>query len=1372
VGWGACPIHPPTSPNLLQGVAEANYQLLTIADYDTAMNRTLAGLGVAADVDRVYIFQHHAHPETGEPAISQRFEWVREGIEAQIDNPILQNLTYTEAGISRWYDALPRGNFIGGTVRDFPPTERDLLSQQDILALLVVPIQVQGEFWGFIGFDDCQHYRRWSTDETTGLMTIAASIGLRLERQQTDEQLQREKARYLTSLQQLAANVPGVIYQFQQLADGRRSVLFASSGCRDLFELEPEAIEADFNLLVELLHPDDRDAYEGSVMKSADTLEPWQWEGRAIVPSGKIKWIKGMGRARKEGENLIWDGVLMDISDRACTQEQLEASEERLQSFFNATFEAVIIHQNGKIVDLNPAAEFLFGYTSHDILGQSVLKITAPESRDLITEKVKSPSDEPFKAIAQKKDGTPFHCEVRAKTIFYQGNPARVVSVRDISEVENSLAALRESEAKNRALLDAIPDLIFRFSADGTYLDFKADNPNDLVVEPREIIGQKVEDLLPESVAKLFRHYLERAIATREPQIFEYYLLHPTPEGSQQRRDWEARVVMCGDREVLAIVRDISDRKHGEQLRSELIGSLQQARDRLQAVLDAVPGSVAWISSDLKYLGVNKYLAQSFQMSPAEFVGQNINFINFTAEFNEFVRDFFASNEPEASQEVQILTEAGICDYLIIGQKYNRGAAAVFVGFDITERKGMEEALRVSEEKFSKAFRSCPDAMTISSLKDGRYIDVNQSCLRIFGYERDEIIGRQEEELHLWVNEENRQEFIEGLERHGSVYNYEVELLTKSGELRVGLLSVETIEFDGEPCVLGVMNDITERKRAEAQLREKEAQYRSIFEATSDGLVITDLDGYPVEANPAAYKMHGYSYEEFLALSPEDYVHPDYHYLIAKFLETLKAGGEYRTQSVHRRKDGTGFYIDALGTGFIYKGEPHILGVVRDITDRVRAEEKLRASAQRDRLLGEIALRIRRSLDLQEILNTTVAEVRHFLQVDRVCIGQLDGRSDGIIVAESVAEGYKSLVGAVTPRDIYLNEVKEFLQVPVQVMNDTRTANLSPYLKEHFREYQIKSGLAVRIVVGDCLFGLLVAHQCDRQRQWQASEIELLERLATQVAIAIQQGQLYQQLADLNANLERQVEDRTQELRQAVSELEELHQLKDLFLHAVTHDLRTPVMGTLLLVKNLLQRQANSDNPQAPIPVPRSTLERTIQGCDRQLTLINSLLEVHASEVRGVVLHREPTQLQPLVRSLTCQLHPLLEKNDATLTTHLPEDLPAINADPAQLWRVFENAIVNALTHNPPGVQLTITVAVEDSQIRCAIGDNGVGMTPEQCETLFELYARGPNARRFTGLGLGLYLCRQIVTAHGGEIGVNSTPGEGSTFWFTLPLGD
>ena len=531
-----------------------------------------------------------------------------------------------------------------------------------------------------------------------------------------------------------------------------------------------------------------------------------------------------------------------------------------------------------------------------------------------------------------------------------------------------------------------------------------------------------------------------------------------------------------------------------------------------------------------------------------------------------------------------------------------------------------------------------------------------------------------------------------------------------------------------------------------------------------------------------------------------------------------------------------------------------IAATVQDVTERHRASEALRASSDRDRLLCEIALRIRNSLDLEEILNTTVAEVRQFFKADRAFIGILDAQGTnlaspvyGKVVAESVGAQCRSILGWVLADENYLENLKTFYaNHRVRSVCNTATVQVSDTVAKYYSDYQIRATLNVPIVLGDKLFGILAVNQCSGPRQWQEFEIDLLEKLATQVAIALQQAQLLQQVKALNANLESQVEERTRQLQQKMHELEETNSLKDLLLHAVSHNLRTPVMGMLILLKNLLNKSP-SDSLQ-DVPVSRSILQRIVGASEHQLTMVNALLDAHASEVKGIVLNTVPLHLQSLTSAIVANLEPMLAKNQATLTSEIPADLPQVNADSKPLERVLENLLTNAIKHNPPGVNITFKAEVievekvlryeENSQaltslnnpiaryipnlasaagdrprmcettqknqetrakfyldgsckmpryqgqignvgsklpgvtvkmVRCTVIDNGVGISAKQRESLFELYVPDPNSRQLTGLGLGLYLSKQIIKAHGGEIGVESTPGGGSTFWFSLP---
>jgi signal transduction histidine kinase len=246
----------------------------------------------------------------------------------------------------------------------------------------------------------------------------------------------------------------------------------------------------------------------------------------------------------------------------------------------------------------------------------------------------------------------------------------------------------------------------------------------------------------------------------------------------------------------------------------------------------------------------------------------------------------------------------------------------------------------------------------------------------------------------------------------------------------------------------------------------------------------------------------------------------------------------------------------------------------------------------------------------------------------------------------------------------------------------------------------------------------------------------------------------------------------------------ELRQQLRAFIHAVSHDLRNPVLGMVMTLKSFVKPSG------AAATIPQELLEQMIASGDRQVALINSLLEAHETELHGIVLHQQPIKLDEFVNTIAHDFQPFLQQTKATVSNQISSNLPSVNADPLHLRRVYENLISNALKYNHPSLQLTLAAEVIEHNphktihlnsklktqnsklywIRCTVTDNGIGMTQQQCDRLFDLYSRGRDQRRSLSLGLGLYMCRQIITAHGGEIGVISSPDQGATFWFTLPL--
>ncbi|MDT3695712.1 MAG: PAS domain S-box protein [Ignavibacterium sp.] len=174
--------------NLFKGIAEAANILLTERDFDIAIKNTLKSLGESSDIDRVYIFENDFDEEKSKYLMSQKFEWTNGNFSSELNNPDLQNLSYFPM-FEEWYPTLKTGGTINSLIKDLKPELRDLLSIQKIKSILIVPIMVKKEFWGFIGFDYCKSERVWSESEISTLQTTAANLGAVIEREITKKEL-------------------------------------------------------------------------------------------------------------------------------------------------------------------------------------------------------------------------------------------------------------------------------------------------------------------------------------------------------------------------------------------------------------------------------------------------------------------------------------------------------------------------------------------------------------------------------------------------------------------------------------------------------------------------------------------------------------------------------------------------------------------------------------------------------------------------------------------------------------------------------------------------------------------------------------------------------------------------------------------------------------------------------------------------------------------------------------------------------------------------------------------------------------------------------------------------------------------------------
>ncbi|MEM8611017.1 MAG: DUF3365 domain-containing protein [Cyanobacteria bacterium P01_H01_bin.105] len=266
-------------------------------------------------------------------------------------------------------------------------------------------------------------------------------------------------------------------------------------------------------------------------------------------------------------------------------------------------------------------------------------------------------------------------------------------------------------------------------------------------------------------------------------------------------------------------------------------------------------------------------------------------------------------------------------------------------------------------------------------------------------------------------------------------------------------------------------------------------------------------------------------------------------------------------------------------------------------------------------------------------------------------------------------------------------------------------------------------------------------------------------------------------LGQREQDLQLAVQERTQSLEQEMRDRKTAQDALQTYSHAMNHDLRNLVMGISNLVQGMLFRAkataAPPPQPDLPIVMEPKALTMIQQSCDRQLNLMNSLMDVRSANIWRISLQLTSVYLQQLTQDLKVFFETKQLISIGKIDNQISPDLPPIYGDFSQLRRVFENLIENALKYNPQGVNITLTANIcEDNptMVSCSVIDNGVGIEPAKSQNLFEIYARGDTQCSVDGYGLGLYICRQIIEAHGGSIGTQMSAAGGAEFWFTLPI--
>lgn len=418
----------------------------------------------------------------------------------------------------------------------------------------------------------------------------------------------------------------------------------------------------------------------------------------------------------------------------------------------------------------------------------------------------------------------------------------------------------------------------------------------------------------------------------------------------------------------------------------------------------------------------------------------------------------------------------------------------------------------------------------------------------------------------------------------------------------------------------------------------------------------------------------------------------------------------------------------------------------QEIEKRRKIEADIQRQNQRSQLFAEVTLKIRQSLQLNDILETAVTEVQKILQSDRVLIYRLAADGTGRGVAEAVLPGLTQVMGHTFPEEVFPEAARlEYRQGKIRkLVNVEQDSQIPTCLVDFVQQFQVRAKLVVPILVKDDLWGLLIAHQCRKPRSWSEFEAELLQQLANQIGIALTQAQL----------LEQEVSQR-QELARSNTELQQ-------FAYIASHDLQEPLRMVISYLQLIERRYADKLDADA-----HDFIKYAVDGANRMRMLISDLLTYSRIGTRGRTF--QPVDCTEVVERAIANLKVAIDESHAVITF---KDLPTLEVDPTQLTQLFQNLISNAIKFRadaPPLVQ--ISAQRQESEWLLSVQDQGIGLDPEYADRIFVIFQRLHNRVEYPGTGIGLAVCRKIVERHGGKIWVQSEPGKGATFYFTLPDG-
>ena len=600
-----------------------------------------------------------------------------------------------EESISGWVAREREPLILDGEVDD--ERFRTLWPHPEIRSAISVPMQVAGKLIGTININAIGRARPFTLGQMKALTILASTAAAALETASLYGQVRQAEANYRSIFENAVEGI------FQSTAEGR-FITVNPAFARILGYDSPEDVVETITDIGQQIYVNAKDRARSQEQR--EIIQGFEFE--AFRKSGEKIWLSVNRRPIRDenGQTLYYEGCIEDVTERKRAEDALRESEERYKNLSDTAFDGVIVHRDGKILSANRAYAEMFGYTIEELIGDDVLKVTPDDQKDFVRAQIQHERGV-YEAIGLKKDGTLVNIEVSGQKCAYQGRPARVAAVRDITERKRAEAALQNvarSKAESLALLDTIlATAPIGFAFHDRDLLYQRINEslaaiNGLPVE--EHIGLKLSEVLPE-MAPVLEPLLFRVLHTGEP-VIDMELGGETPGDPGKLHHWLVSFypVRLRGGEILGVgvlVADVTERKRAEEALRE---SEERYRDLVENAHDII------YSHDLEgnYTSINKAgetitgytVEEALKLNMADTVAPE-----HLPRVRESMRRKLAG-EKVTAYEIDIIAKDGHRATLEVNTKYviqdGQPVAVQGIARDVTERKQLEEQLRQSQK--------------------------------------------------------------------------------------------------------------------------------------------------------------------------------------------------------------------------------------------------------------------------------------------------------------------------------------------------------------------------------------------------------------------------------------------------------------------------------------------------------------------------------------------------------------------------------------------------------------------------------------------------------------------------------------------------